>query len=94
MDQLTKSAHFLAMHMTFTLEEFYRLYIRDIVSVTWTTSLYSIGPGSQVYSSFLGELPASHRDTVDDEHHFSSPDEWSVKEDHPDVRRHATSMSP
>ena len=30
-DQLTKSAHFLAMWMTFTLEEFCRLYIREIV---------------------------------------------------------------
>ena len=31
MDQLTKSAHFLAVRMTFTLEEFYRLYIWKIV---------------------------------------------------------------
>ena len=30
-DQLTKSAHFLAVRMTFTLEEFYRLYVRKIV---------------------------------------------------------------
>ena len=30
-DQLTKLAHFLVMWMTFTLEEFYRLYIREIV---------------------------------------------------------------
>ena len=30
-DRLTKSAHFLAMRMTFTLEKFYRLYIREIV---------------------------------------------------------------
>ena len=30
-DRLTKSAHFLAMGMTFTLEEFCRLYIREIV---------------------------------------------------------------
>ena len=30
-DQLTKSAHFLAMRMTFTLERFCRLYIREIV---------------------------------------------------------------
>ena len=30
-DQLTKSAHFLAMQMTFTLEEFCRLYIQEIV---------------------------------------------------------------
>ena len=30
-DRLTKSAHFLALQMTFTLEEFYRLYIREII---------------------------------------------------------------
>ena len=29
-DRLTKSAHFLVVRMTFTLEEFCRLYIRDI----------------------------------------------------------------
>ena len=30
-DRLTKSAHFLVVRMTFTLEELYRLYIREIV---------------------------------------------------------------
>ena len=30
-DRLTKSAHFQVVRMTFTLEEFYRLYIREIV---------------------------------------------------------------
>ena len=30
-DRLTKSAHFLALQMTFTLEEFCRLYIWEIV---------------------------------------------------------------
>ena len=30
-DRLTKSAHFLMVRMTFTLEEFYRLYIGEIV---------------------------------------------------------------
>ena len=30
-DRLTKSAHFLVIRITFTLEEFYRLYIREIV---------------------------------------------------------------
>ena len=29
-DRLTKSAHFLAVWMTFTREEFYRLYICEI----------------------------------------------------------------
>ena len=32
-DRLTKSAHFLAVQMTFTLEEFYRLYIREIIQL-------------------------------------------------------------
>ena len=30
-DRLTKSAHFLAVWMTFTLEEFCQLYIREII---------------------------------------------------------------
>ena len=30
-DWLTKLAHFLVVWMTFTLEEFFRLYIREIV---------------------------------------------------------------
>ena len=30
-DRLTKLAHFLVVRMTFTLERFYRLYIREIV---------------------------------------------------------------
>ena len=30
-DRLTKSAHFLALQMTFTLEEFYRLYMHEII---------------------------------------------------------------
>ena len=30
-DRLTKSAHFLVVRMTFTLEEFFKLYIREIV---------------------------------------------------------------
>ena len=38
MDRLTKSAHFLAVWMTFTLEEFYRVYIREIVR------LYGVPP--------------------------------------------------
>ena len=30
-DRFTKSAHFLAIQMAFTLEEFYWVYIREIV---------------------------------------------------------------
>ena len=33
MDRLPKSAHFLVVRMTFTLEEFCKLYIHDIVGL-------------------------------------------------------------
>ena len=32
-DQLTKSTHFLTVQMTFTLKDFGRLYIREIVQL-------------------------------------------------------------
>ena len=96
-DQLTKLAHFLVVRMTFTLEEFGRLYIQEIIQdypITWGTRIYSIRSGSQVYESFLEEFLASHGDTIDDEHCFSSPDGLSVRDDHLDFRGHATSMRP
>ena len=36
----------------------------------------------------------SHGDTVDDEHIFSSLDERSIREDHLNIRGHATGMCP
>ena len=61
-------------------------------SITWSASPYSIGSGSQVYSSFLGEFPVSHGNTFDDENCFSSSDRRLVREDHPDFSGHATGM--
>ena len=69
------------------------VYTRDC-SVTWSASLYSIRPGTQVYGSFLGEFPMSHGNTVDDEHCISSSKGRSVREDHLDFRGHAMSMRP
>ena len=36
--------------------------------VTYSTSIYSIGSGSQFHDSFLEEFLESHGDTNDDEH--------------------------
>ena len=36
-DRLTKSTHFLVVRITFTLEEFYRLYIREIIRLHGVT---------------------------------------------------------
>ena len=44
-DRLTKSAHFLAVRMTFILEEFDRLYIQEIVRLH-SASIYCIELGS------------------------------------------------
>ena len=62
--------------------------------VTWSSSLYTIRSGSQIYRLFFREFPASHGNMVDDEHCFSSSDGRSVREDHPDFRGHATGMRP
>ena len=93
-DQLTKSTHFLVVRMTFTLEEFCRLYIREIIRLHGVPVSIASNLDPRFIARFLGELPTSHGDTVDDEHRFSSLDGWSVKEDHPDVRGHVASMRP
>ena len=82
MGRLTKSTHFLVVQMTFTLEEFYKLYIREIVRLHGVPVSISIGLGSQVYSSVLEEFPEIHGDIIDDEHCVSSADRWSVGEGH------------
>ena len=53
------------------------VYLRDFPT-TWSTSVHSIGQRSQVYGTLLEEFPEGHRDTVDDEHRFSSTNRWSV----------------
>ena len=83
-DRLTKSTHFLVVRMTFTLDEFYRLYIREIVRLH--------GMPISIVSNRDLRFTASHGDMINDEHRFSSPNRRSVGEDHLDVRGHATGM--
>ena len=42
-DRLTKSAYFLAVRMTFTLERFCRLYIQEIVRLHGVPCIHSVG---------------------------------------------------
>ena len=69
------------------------IHTRDY-PVSWSASIYSIRPRSQIYDSFFGEFPESHGDTVDDEHDFSSPNGRLIIKDHPNVRGPATNMRP
>ena len=80
--------------MTFTLEEFYKLYVRKIVRLHGVSVSIVSEWEIQVYGSCLEEFLASHGDTIDDKHNFSSLDERSVREDHPNFRGHATGMRP
>ena len=89
-DRLTKSTHFLVVRMTFTLEEFCKLYIQEIIRLHGVP-IYIV-PGSQVYCSLLEEFPESHGNIVDDEHCFSSTDRQPVRDDHSGFRGHAAGM--
>ena len=55
-DRLTKSAHFLAVRMTFTLEDFGRLYIQEIVRLHGVLVSIVSDQRSQVYGSFFGRV--------------------------------------
>ena len=91
MDRLTKSTHFLAVQMTFTLERVRQLYIQDIIRLHGVpVSIVS----DKVYSALLEEFPKGYGHTTDHEYNFSPTDRWSVKEDHTGVGGHVTSMRP
>ena len=79
--------------MTFTLEEFDRLYIREIVRLH-RVPLSIVLDRISGLRLILEEFPESHGDTVDDEHCLSSLDGRSVREDHSNFRGHASGMHP
>ena len=54
--------------------------------MTWSSSVHSIGQGSQVHDTLLEEFPEGHGNAVDNEHCVSSIDRWSVGEDHTGFR--------
>ena len=83
-DRLTKSAHFLLVGMTFTLERLCRLYIREIVRLH--------GVPVSIVSDRDPRFPKGYGHTADHEYKFPPTDGWSVREDYTGVRGHAASM--
>ena len=59
-DRLTKSAHFLNVRMTFTLEEFCRLYIREIVRVHGVLVSVVSDRDPRFTAHFWESFPTSH----------------------------------
>ena len=91
-DRLTKSAHFLAVRMTFTLERFCWLYIREIVRLHGV--LVSIVSDRDPRFTLFEEFPKGYGHTADHEYDFPPTNRWSIKEDYTGVRGHAKSMRP
>ena len=76
-DRLTKSAHFLAVRMTFTLEKFCRLYIREIVRLHGVpVSIMSVRDSR--FTAHLEEFSKGYGYTADHEYSFPPTDRWSV----------------
>ena len=67
------------------------IHARDC-PVTWSTSVHSIGQGSQIHDTLLKDFPEGHGDTIHNEYCVSSTDGWLVGEDHTGLRGHAASM--
>ena len=80
--------------MTFTFEEFDRLYIREIVQLYGVSVSIISDWDPRFTAQFLEEFPEGHGDTDEDEHIVSSVDGWTVKEDYPGFGGHAVSMRP
>ena len=91
-DRLTKSTHFLAVRMTFTLERFCELYIREIVRLHGVPVSIVSDRDSRFTAYFSEEFPNGYGHTADHEYNFPPTDRWSVKEDYTGVRGHAASM--
>ena len=58
-DRLTESTHFLVVRMTFTLEEFYSLYVREIVRLHGVLVLIVSDRDSRFMTHFLESFQRS-----------------------------------
>ena len=58
-DRVTKYAHFLAIHSTFSLDRLAKLYIDEIVKLLWSVSEYSVSSRSLVHISILAKTTES-----------------------------------
>ena len=92
-DRLTKSTHFLAVRMTFTLERFCRLYIREIVRLH-RVPVSIVSDRDPRFTAHFWLFPKGYGHTIDHEYSFLPTDKWSVREDYTGVRGHAASMHP
>ena len=75
-DRLTKSEYFLALRMTFALEIFCRLYIREIVRLHGVPVSIVSDRDPRFMAHF--KFPKGYGHTAGDECSFPPSDRWSV----------------
>ena len=92
MDWLTKSAHFLVVQMTFTLEEFCRLYIREIARLHGVSVSIVADRDPRFTTHFWKSFQQSMGKQLMMSIAFHPQTDRSVREDHPDFREHAMDM--
>ena len=80
--------------MTFTLADFGGLYIGEIVRLHGVPVSIVSDQDPRFMAHFLESFQRAMGTQFDYEHYFSSSNERSVREDHPDFRGHATSTRP
>ena len=85
MDQLTKLSHFLSVQMTFILERFCRLYIREIARLHGV----QISIVSDRDLRLTAHFPKGYGHTADHEYSFPPTASWSVIEDCTGDLRHS-----
>ena len=92
MDWLTKSAHILAVRMTFTLEELCRLYIREIVWLHGVPVSIVSDRDPRFTAHFQKSFQQSMGTQLMMSIAFHPQTDRSIREDHPDFREHAMGM--
>ena len=94
MDRLTKAGHFLVVRMTFTFEEFDRLYILEIVQLYGMSVSIISDRDPRFTAQFWRSFQRAIGDTDEDEHSVSSVDGRTIKEDYPGFGGHAVNIRP
>ena len=69
-NRLTKSTHFMAVWMTFTVEEFCRLYIREIVRLHGVPVSIASDQDTRFTAQFWKSFSKGHRDRTVNEYAF------------------------
>ncbi|GKC45164.1 putative reverse transcriptase domain-containing protein [Tanacetum coccineum] len=91
-DRLTKSAHFLPMKKTDSIEKLAQLYLKEIVCKHDVPTSIISDRDNLFKSRFLEITARSDGNPTGYEHHLPPRDRWSKRENYSDAGGHVTGM--